>query len=84
MLKLLEMVDWMNGLNLRIVNPVVTHEQVNDDDFMDKLRKHRADRSTLVMHVRTIENGCAYELGFLPEEGIFVLVPFWYFRVVEQ
>lgn len=65
-------------LNLNICNADVTLTQCDDDDFVMGGDKHQATIDTLVLKVRDIP-GARYFLGFLPEVGIMVLVPDWYF-----
>ncbi len=71
---------WDSGLNLAIIWPDITlHESDNEDrTFMGK---RKVDMTTLVVKVRDIPGG-RHNVGFLPEEGVFVLVPDWIFREV--
>jgi hypothetical protein len=83
-MKVLQLVDWMDkGLTMSVVDVDVTEDLLNDEAYVFKhKRKILADLSTVVVSVREI--GSAFVLGFVPSEGVFVVVPWWYFREVES
>jgi hypothetical protein len=82
--KVLKLVDWMDVLNLRICSPDITHEQINDDDYTDRLKKYKANKETLVLELRTSSETEPWIIGLVLDVGVVVLVPWWYFREVES
>jgi hypothetical protein len=81
--KVLKLVDWMDVLNLRVCAPDITHEQISDDDYTDRLKKYKANKDTLVLELRTSSETEPWIIGLVLDVGVVVLVPWWYFREVE-
>lgn len=84
MSKIHKLVDWMTGLNLRICSPDITREQIDDDEYLDCLKKFHADKETLILELRTNHKTTEpWIIGMELETGTIVLVPWWYFREAE-
>lgn len=81
---ILKLVDWMDVLNLRICSQDITREQIDDDDYLYTLKKYKADKNTLILELRTNPEPTPWIIGLVLDEGIVVLVPWWYFKEVES
>lgn len=80
---IVKLVDWMDTLNLRICSPDITRDQIDDDEFLDRLEKYKANKDTLVLELRTNAGTDPWIIGFVLDVGHVVLLPWWYFREVE-
>lgn len=79
-LSIIPNMGWNTGLNVRIVDSNITDEQADADEIQYDAPSIHAGPNTLIVKVRDMKLGPnRWYLGFLPEEGLFVIVPAWIF-----
>lgn len=75
-----KLLTWASPINLNIIGSgvKVTAALCDNYEFIIYGNKYQANVDTLVLNVRDIPDSLFF-LGFLPEVGIMVLVPSWYY-----
>ncbi len=80
-MKIYQLVDWMDALNLRVASMAITLDQINDEE--QRYEKFRATKNTLVLELKTFPRKEPWIVGLELESGKVVVLPWWYFREVD-
>lgn len=77
-MKILQLVDWMSGLSLRVASMDITLEQLEDENYV--YEKLRVTKNTLILELKTFEGNQPWIVGLELDSGMIVVLPWWYFR----
>lgn len=85
LLAIISRIGWDRGVNVNVCDPNITAVEADAEEFIFGSNKVLADMDTVAVKVRDLQvGGNHYYVGFLPEHGVFALMPAWIFWEKER
>jgi hypothetical protein len=76
--KVLQLVDWMDKLSLRVCHQDITLNEINNEN--KTYNKFLISKETLIVEIKQFDCNEPWIIGLELETGKIVLVPWWYVR----